>query len=141
MKLNDLLQKQPAPALKASNGDPAFRRSMWAQFFENLHESKVVYRERFLCLARIENLRITDIGIGGLIVPLKYLYIPKYIHSVPKSSWGFGGGWADMTQVGSTLGCKYSGWSIWPERERVRGVETLLSHDDVQGALELLDAP
>ena len=138
MKLSDLLTKHSAAALKASNGDPAFRRSVWAPFFESLHESKVIYRERFICLARIENLRITDIGVGGLIVPLRYLYIPTYIRSVPKTSWGFGGGWAHMTQVDSNIRCIYSGWTVWPEAERVRAVERLLSRDDVEGAIALL---
>lgn len=138
MKLKDLLEKYPAPSLQHGNGDAAFRRSVWAPFFENLYENKVVYRERFICLARIENLRITDIGVGGLVVPLKYLYVPDYIRGAPKTSWGFGGGWAHMRQVNGTLGCTYSGWTIWPEAERVRAIETLLSRDDAEGALELL---
>jgi hypothetical protein len=141
MKLNDLLHQHTAAALQASKGDPALRRSVWAPFFETLHENKVVYRERFVCLGRIENLRITDTGIGGLIVPLRYLYIPQYIHSVPKTGWGFGGGWTEMRQAGSKIGCPYSGWAIWPEAARVRAVETLLLRGDVDGALELLDAP
>jgi len=138
MRLNDLLAKYPGPALQGSNGDAVLRRSVWTPFFENLHESKVIYCERFICLARIENLRITDIGVGGLIVPLKYLYVPDYIQSAPQKSWGFGAGWAHMTQGAGTLGCKYSGWTIWPEAERVRAIETLLSRDDTEGALELL---
>ena len=91
MRLNDLLAKYPGPALQGNNGDAVLRRSVWSPFFENLHENKVIYCERFICLARIENLRITDIGVGGLIVPLKYLYVPDYIHGAPKKSWGFGG--------------------------------------------------
>ena len=138
MRLNDLLAKYPGPALQASNGDAAFRRSVWTPFFENLHENKVVYRERFICLAKIQNLTITDIGVGGVIVSLKYLYVPGYIRGVPLESWGFGGAWAHMTQGAGTLGCKYSGWTIWPEAERVQAVETLLSRDDTEGALELL---
>lgn len=138
MKLKDLLEKYPAPSLQHGNGDAAFRCSVWTPFFENLYENKVVYRERFICLARIENLRITDIGVGGLVVPLKYLYVPDYIRGVPKASWGFGGGWAHMRQGNGTLGCIYSGWTIWPEAERVRAIETLLSRDDAEGALELL---
>ena len=70
MRLNDLLAKYPGPALQGSGGDAVFRRSVWTPFFENLHENKVIYRERFICLVRIENIRITDIGVGGLIVPL-----------------------------------------------------------------------
>jgi hypothetical protein len=141
MKLNDLRSKHSADALRASKGDPSFRRSVWAPFFENLHEGKVIYRERFICLARIENLAITDIGVGGLITPLKYLYVPSYIRAAPDKSWGFGGGWAHMTQGDGTLGCNYAGWSIWPEAERVRAVETLLARGDEEGALELLHKP
>lgn len=136
MRLDELLAKYPAPSLQASNGDAKFRRSVWAPFFENLYENKVIYRERFVCMARIENLEITDIGVGGLIVPLTYLYVPEYIRGAPKKAWGFGGGWAHMTQGDGNLGCKYSGWTIWPEAERVRTIEALLSKGDVEGALE-----
>jgi hypothetical protein len=111
---------------------------VWTPFFKNLHEGKVIYRERFICLARIEYLRLTEIGVGGLVVPLKYLYIPSYLHSVPQKGWGFGGGWQHMSQGDGTLRDIYAGWTIWPEAERVRAIETLLNRDDTEGALELL---
>lgn len=138
MKLTDLLTKYSGSELSASNGDAALRHSVWAPYFENLHENKVIYRERFICLARIENLNITDIGVHGLVVPLRYLYVPDYIHGTPKKSWGFGGSWPHITQGAGTLGCNYAGWTIWPEAERVKAIETLLSRDDTEGALELL---
>ncbi len=138
MKLNDLFTKYPARALQACDGDPAFRRLVWAPFLENLHESKVIYRERFVCLARIDDLQITDLGIKGIIVPLNYIHLPTRFHLSFKT-WHFGGTWAHMTQGNGYLSQPYAGWAIWPEAERVRAIETLLSRDDAEGALELIN--
>lgn len=140
MKLSDLLSKYPEQKLQSNWGDPVFRRAVWAPFFENLHENKVVYRERFICLARIENLRIDELGVGGVVVPLQYFYsYPGW--NLPTTAWGFGGGWKTMNQGDGCLGQCYAGWTIWPEPARVRAVETLLGRGDSEGALELLYGP
>lgn len=137
MKLSDLLIKYPEQSLQSNCGDPVFRRSVWAPFFENLHEDKVIYGERFLCLARIENLTLTEKGVRGLVVPLNFFYLSS-IRRVPDKPWGFGGVWKDMSQGNGCLRQIYAGWTIWPEPERVRAVETLLSRDDAEGAIQLI---
>ena len=135
MRLKDLLEKHPD--LRTNHGDAAFRRSVWAPFFENLHENKVIYRERFICLARIDDLKITDGGVGGTVVPLVYLFTYPDLRT-PEEPWHFGGSWAYMWQSNSSLGQPYAGWTIWPEPELIRAVEFLLAKDDGEGALELI---
>lgn len=137
MKLKDLLTQYPDQGLHINQGDPVFRRSIWAPFFENLHENKVIYRERFICLARIDDLEITDGGVGGTVVPLHYIHVPHYINRLPES-WHFGGSWAYMWQAGSSLGQPYASWTIWPEPALIRAVESLIAKDDAEGALELI---
>lgn len=125
------------PDLQGNQGDPIFRRSVWAPFFENLHENKVIYRERFVFLAHVDELEIDDKGVRGTVVPIQFLYADPYL-VIPTTPWSFGGSWAHMCQFGSGIGQPYAGWTIWPEAARVRAVEVLLAKDDAEGALELL---
>ena len=135
MTLKELLEKHPE--LRINQGDPVFRRSVWGPFFENLHETKVIYRERFICLARIDDLQITEGGVGGTDVPLRYLFTYPELRT-PEEPWHFGGSWAYMRQGQGTLSQPYAGWTIWPEPTLVRAVEYLVSRDDDEGALELI---
>jgi len=136
MSLIELLDKHPD--LRTNQGDADFRRSVWGPFFESLHENKVIYRERFICLARIDDLKITEGGVGGTVVPLVYLFTYPDLN-LPERPWQFGGSWSRMRQSNSSLGQPYAGWTIWPEAERVKAIENLLSKDDIEGALELID--
>jgi len=135
MRLKELLEKHPD--LRINQGDATFRRSVWGPFFENLHENKVIYRERFICLARIDDLKITDGGVGGTVVPLVYLFTYPDLR-IPEEPWYFGGSWAHMRQSTCSLGQPYAGWTIWPEPGLIRAVESLISKDDAEGALELI---
>jgi hypothetical protein len=140
MKLSDLLKNHPAQALQSNSGDPVLRRAVWAPFFENLYENKLIYAEKFICLARIDALFIDDRGVGGIVVPLDYLHVPRGFPP-PSEPWGFCGGWAHMTQGTGYLSQPYASWAVWPEAERVRAIEKLLSRGDPEGALEILDGP
>ena len=78
------------PDLRCTYGDPVFRRSVWAPFFENILEGKVIYREKFICLARIDDLEIDEYGVRGIVVPLQFLF--QYPHLItPSRPWRFGG--------------------------------------------------
>jgi hypothetical protein len=112
---------------------------VWGPFFENLYEDKLIYRERFICLAKIENLNLTDQGVTGSVVPLHFIRIPRGLPAPRFNRWGFGGTWAHMFQVNGYLTQPYAGWSVWPEADRVRAIEGLLAHNDTEGALELLE--
>jgi hypothetical protein len=135
MTLRELLKKHPD--LSSNQGDPIFRRSVWAPFFENLHENKIIYRERFICLANLEDLEIDDRGVRGTVVPLNFFYTREGLR-LPPRPWKFAGAWAHMMQGDGCLSQPYVTWTIWPEVERVRAIETLLSRNDSEGALELI---
>lgn len=136
MTLRELLKKHPD--LSSNHGDPVFRRSVWAPFFQSLHENKVIYRERFVCLARLDDLETDERGVRGTVVPLRYLHVPHYI-LVPSDSWRFGGSWEYMCQGADCLSQPYASWSVWPEAKRVEAIEKLLSKEDVEGAMELIN--
>ena len=135
MTLTALLEQHPD--LAYNQGDPVFRRSVWGPFFGNLHGNKVIYRERFICLARIDDLEIDDKGVRGTVVPLVYLFTYPHLR-IPARPWRFGGSWAHMWQTGNKLGQPYAGWTIWPEPPLVRAVEHLIAQDATEGALELI---
>ena len=131
------LQKRH-PDLRNNYGDPLFRRSVWAPFFENLHENKVIYREKFICLARLDDLEIDERGVRGTVVPLHFLR--TYPHRItPSLPWHFGGTWENMCQGDRALGQPYASWTIWPEPELIRAIEKLLAKEDIEGAMKLLN--
>jgi len=135
MTLIQLLEQHPE--LRTNKGDPVFRHSVWAPYFRNLHEGKVLYRERFICIARIDDLKITEGGVGGTVVPLQYIYSYPHLR-LPERPWHFGGSWEHMWQHDNCLGMPYANWTIWPEPSLVRAVESLASKGDIEGALELI---
>jgi hypothetical protein len=135
MTLKELQKKHPD--LRYDYGDPVFRRSVWAPFFENLHESKVIYRERFICLARIDDLEMDERGVRGTVLPLQFFRTYPHL-IVPSRPWRFGGSWEHMWQGDRTLGQPYASWTIWPEAKLVRAIEKLLAKEDVSGALKRL---
>jgi hypothetical protein len=135
MHLSDLLQKHPD--LAYNEGDPVFRRSVWGPFFGNLHENKVIYRERFICLAQIDDLEMDEKGVRGTVVQLVYLFTYPHLRTPPRP-WRFGGSWKYMWQSGNSLGQPYAGWTIWPEPSLIKGVEHLIANEDHEGALELI---
>lgn len=137
MTLKDLLTKYPDKKLNYNHGDPVFRRSVWEPFFQNLHENKVIYRERFVCLARLEDLETDEHGVRGQVVPLNYFYTREGLR-LPSKPWRFGGSWEHMWQGNYWLAQPYAGWCLWPEPARVRAIEKLLAKEDREGAMELV---
>lgn len=95
MTLKALLENYPDKKLTYNHGDPVFRRSVWEPFFQNLHENKVIYRERFVCLARLDDLETDESGVRALVVPLNYFYTREGLRLPPKP-WRFGGSWQHM---------------------------------------------
>jgi hypothetical protein len=106
MSLQELLENHPE--LSRNQGDPVFRRSVWEPFFKNLLENKVIYRERFICLARLDELETDEQGVRGIVVPLQFIYMPHYI-SKPQGQWRFGGSWQYMPPLGNPTQAGQSG--------------------------------
>ena len=70
MTFNDLRKQYTEDELSYFPGKKRLRYKMFAPFFQNLFENKVVYRERFIVIARLEDIEITPKGLGATAIPL-----------------------------------------------------------------------
>jgi hypothetical protein len=95
-----------------------------------LFEQKVVYRERFFYLIRLENLEISETGFQATAIPL--LDITAHSNQIerckpPSGPWTFGSTW-DFVNLDAVIGrfsAPYAGWTIWTEPSLVQRTEAL----------------
>lgn len=116
-------------------GDPELRRKAFLPIISDLFEDRVVYLERFLCVVRLKDFVIDEVGFRGYCHP--ELTIVEQLFEVPKDGWHFGGGWKHTRLIGNSLNDPYCGWTFWPEKKRVRRVIELAKAGDYKGALAL----
>jgi hypothetical protein len=143
MKLSDLYKSYTEEELQYSEGDPAIRFRAFSPFFQNLHEGKVIYYEKFMCIARLDDLTITAERLSAKAVPvtpIARIGMPESMiqrYTTPKKPWNIGMQWSWMMLNGGGLGNPYVGWTIWPEVERVQAVEKLIASGNIEGIMKL----
>jgi hypothetical protein len=143
MKLTDLRSQYSDKDLRRSMGEQALRFKAFSPFFQNLHEGKVVYYEKFMCIARLDDLEITPEGIYALAVPVTPIprvglpenLINRYVP--PEKPWRVGMRWEWMMMNVVSLGNPQIGWTVWPEAERVQAVEKLIEAGDFGGVMNI----
>lgn len=139
MTLKEINAKYSATELKRMPGDKEFRYQTFSPFFENLHENKIVYFERFICIAQIDNLIITPDSFKASAKP--YLVCPRpdmpKFYSNPKAKWSFGAKWEYVSLTENHFGT-YGMWTIWPEKDFVITIEYLLKNGHNEMVLDLL---
>jgi hypothetical protein len=143
MKLSDLKSHYTEKELRWSMGDQELRYRAFSPFFQNLHDRKVVYYEKFMCIARLDDMEITQEGIYALAVPVTPIprvglpenLINRYI--TPEKPWRIGMKWEWMMMNVVSLGNPQVGWTVWPEAERVQAVEKLLEDGDFDAVMKL----
>jgi hypothetical protein len=138
MNFNDLRKTYTSEELSYFPGDNDLRFRAFSPLIDDLFESKVVYYEKFICLVRLEDIQITPEFLGATAVP--YLRIERTGSFRPRSPvepWTFKGSWSRMCLVNNSLNVPYAGWTIWPEAERVKAVESLIRNHDYEEALRL----
>jgi hypothetical protein len=102
-----------------------------------LHEEKVIYREGFIALVRLEGIRATDGGFSATAVPITQIETDG-CYLMPREPWFFSASLELIWHQGGRFGARYVGWSFWPSANLVRAVEHLLHQGDHEGALELI---
>ena len=143
MKLSDLYKSYTEEELQYSEGDSAIRFRAFSPFFQNLHEGKVIYYEKFMCIARLDDLTITPERLSAKAVPLTPIArigMPESMiqrYTTPQKPWNIGMQWSWMMLHGGGLGNPYVGWTIWPEVERVQAVEKLIASGNIEGIMKL----
>jgi len=136
VKLSDLSKSYTEEELQYSEGDPAIRFRAFSPFFQNLHEGKVIYYEKFMCIARLDDLKITPDGVSATAVCVTPIDRgPRY--RIPQKPWNIGMQWGWMTLCSGGLGNPYVGWRVWPEVDRVLAVEKLIASGDIEGIMKL----
>ena len=136
MKLSDLYKTYTEDELQYSEGDSAIRFRAFSPFFQNLHEGKVIYYEKFMCIARLDDLKISPERLSAIAVPVTPIDRgPRY--TIPSKPWGIGMQWSCMMLRFGGLGNPYVGWTVWPEVERVQAAEKLISSGDIEGIMNL----
>ena len=138
MTFEELRKKFTDHELSYFPGDASLRHKAFAPILSDLYENKIVYSERFVCVVALSEIELTEQGFRAKCTP--EIPIPREGYpgpSSPTDPWQFGGGWGWMRLINNSINVPYAGWSIWPEKERVRQVIELASRGDFEGALGL----
>lgn len=122
-------------------GDNQFRYEMFAPLLNNLFENKVIYRERFIGIIKLEEITISPERFTAKAVP--YMLIEresrfdKYFFG---RVWEFGAIWSAIRLTGNSLNSPYANWSIWCDPEMVKKTEDLVLNKKFDEAFEFIEA-
>jgi hypothetical protein len=119
-------------------GNRMIRYKAFSPFFENLFENKIVYHEKFVCLIRLDDVKVTPKKFSATAVPLISMNRSgPYSVACPSKPWTFSGGWEYLRLCENCLNAPYAGFSLWLEYDRVQTVERLLLEGSLTEALDL----
>lgn len=139
MTLEELSLKYSWEELSKIPGDADFRFKTLSPILQNIYENKILYYERFMCVAVLEDIKITPERFEARAVPLIEL---KRLGSTPdgyypEKPWTFGASWPHMA-VQNGYFTTYGGmWIAWTDKELVKTVEELAKKGDLKTALNL----
>ena len=136
MTIRELHKKFTKGELTTTQGDMQLRYEAFAPLFSNLYENKVVYHERFTCIIKLDNIRITPDLFEAKAVREWFIRGLRSRKRPYPDEWEFSANWAYMTLTDDCLS-SYSCWSIWPDPELVKKVEDLVKNEQFEEALQL----
>ena len=139
MTFEEIRKARPQEDLSSFPGDPKHRHKAFLPVLGDLYQNKVVYQERFVCVVSLSHFEIDAKGIRGYCKPevtIFHSYLDDFAETF-EEGWHFGGGWEGMRLIGNSLNAPYCGWTIWPEKDRVRRVIELAEAGDLKGACAL----
>ena len=139
MTIKELQAKYTSAELSSFPGNAELRYQLFSPLLQNLYENKIVYRERFVCIIKLEDLIIIPERLHAKAVP--YLQIKQNKESdqyLPNRPWTFGSKWEYIRLIENGLSVPYANWCIWCEPELVREVEGLTLKGEFRKAIELL---
>ena len=137
MKLKDLKDTYTEDELSYFPGDRELRCRIFAPFLENLSGQKAIYHEKFVAVVEVSDVEVTAehfVAVATIV-----LHVEQKGRSLfpPRRPWRFGGKWEHMMLSGNHFHVPYVGWSIWPEAELVKKVETLVLNGEFGKALAM----
>jgi hypothetical protein len=138
MIFETLRKTYTAEELMAFPAHQELRYKIFAPVLSDLFEDKVVYCEKFICVAQLSDIKITKEGFSATavtVIPMERDGLMRF--RTPEEDWDFSSSWDYMRLCLNSIHVPYAGWRIWPERERVREVIALLAEGKMGEALDL----
>ena len=114
------------------------RYQLFTPILKDLYENKIVYYERFMCVAILKNIKITPEKFEATAIPhIKIEREGSLLKYYPKKPWTFGSAWFAMTAKKEYFSTYGGMWLLWTDKELVKTVEELARKKDFKAALDL----
>ena len=137
MNIAEINQKYPNNELASLPGDEELKRELFAPLLNNLFENKVVYHERFTCIARLDEIELLPDMFMAKVTALNLIEKGnKMDRLMPQNPWKFGAKWSYLRLINTSL-AGYGSWLIWTDPETVRKVELMTLSGDFKAALQM----
>jgi hypothetical protein len=141
MNINELKDRFTKGELSKQLGNSELKRIEFSPLFSNLYENMVVYHERFMCIAKLEQIELLPDRFEATAIP--HLLIEKGNRMdtfYPKKPWKFGASW-DFIRLDGDVLLTYSNWLLWVDPDLVMQVEKLTLERKFKAAISItLDA-
>jgi hypothetical protein len=112
------------------------RYQLFTPILKDLYENKIVYYERFMCVATLKNIKITAEKFEATAI--RHITIERGENKPhPPKSWTFGAAWFAMTAKKEYFSTYGGMWLLWTDKELVKTVEELAKKKDFKAALDL----
>ena len=137
MTLDELQLKYSWQEIGKSGGDGDLHRELFTPLLTGIYENKIVYYERFMCVAILEDIKITPDRFEATATPCLKIKTAGPARYFPKKSWTFGSRWDIMTLNDGHFSTYGGMWLFWTDKELVKTVEELARKGDFEKAQEL----
>jgi hypothetical protein len=140
MRIDELRLKYSTEELLSRPGDKKLRYEMFAPLLSNLHESKVIYHERFSGIIELKKIKITPNGFFATAIP--HLLIERgsrFDQYFFRENWEVGAIWSWIGLTSNNALSAYSNWRIWCEPETVKKAEELVLAKNFEEAIKFID--
>lgn len=117
-------------------GDNDLRFKLLSPLFQNLFENKIIYHERFTCLAQLSEIELTPSIFKAKVKRLSLIYACERIRHLVPEEWEIGAIWPAVNLKGNRLGT-YGGWIIWTDPKLVEQILNLTKDDKMDEAYNL----
>mgnify|MGYP000883470450 CR=1 FL=1 len=137
MTILELNTKYSFEDLEQMPGNGKLRYKLFPPVFKDLHENKIIYYERFVCVAILEEINFTEERFSAKAVPLlKIKGVGVNRDYLPEKPWTFGASWEYMRLTGDCFGT-YGSWLIWTDKVFVKHIESLVIAGNLEEAMNL----
>ena len=135
--LEELELKYSWEEIGRTPGDGNFRHQLFAPILRDIYENKIVYYERFMCVAILENIIITPERFEATATPVVKIERKGQPSRKDTKPWTFGCRWDIMTVRDGRFSTYGGMWMFWTDKQLVKTVEELARKGEFEKAQEL----